>query len=80
MPSGKKERGFKITGDGRLKRGLNFVISGKEFPRASIEGQTKGKLGSSYVRPLVQKFFFEQFNKYLEENPIEAKAIMAQVL
>jgi len=32
------------------------------------------------VRPLVQKFFSEQFNKYLEENPIEAKAIMAQVL
>jgi len=37
-------------------------------------------LGSSYVRPLVQRFFSEYFNKYLEENPIEAKAIMAQVL
>ena len=32
------------------------------------------------MRPLVQKFFSENFNKYLEENPIEAKAIMAQVL
>ncbi len=37
-------------------------------------------MGSSYVRPLVQRFFSEYFNKYLEENPIEAKAIMAQVL
>ncbi len=45
-----------------------------------MRGRQRVNLGSSYVRPLVQKFFFEQFNKYLEENPIEAKAIMAQVL
>jgi DNA gyrase subunit B len=49
-------------------------------PEPQFEGQTKGKLGSSYVRPLVQKFFSENFNKYLEETPLEAKAIMAQVL
>ncbi len=73
-----KERGIKITGDD-CKEGLIAVISVR-VPEPQFEGQTKGKLGSSYVRPLVQKFFFEQFNKYLEENPIEAKAIMAQVL
>ena len=32
------------------------------------------------VRPLVQKYTYERINKYLEENPIEAKAIMNQVL
>ncbi len=45
-----------------------------------MRGQTKGKLGSSYVRPLVQKFFLNNLIKYLEENPIESKRpIMAQV-
>jgi len=73
-----KEKGTKITGDD-CKEGLIAIVSVR-VPEPQFEGQTKGKLGSSYVRPLVQKFFTENFNKYLEENPIEAKAIMAQVL
>jgi len=73
-----KEKGTKITGDD-CKEGLIAIVSVR-VPEPQFEGQTKGKLGSSYVRPLVQKFFAESFNKYLEENPIEAKAIMAQVL
>jgi len=73
-----KEKGTKITGDD-CKEGLIAIVSVR-VPEPQFEGQTKGKLGSSYVRPLVQKFFSESFNKYLEENPIEAKAIMAQIL
>ncbi len=73
-----KEKGTKITGED-CKEGLIAIISVR-VPEPQFEGQTKGKLGSSYVRPLVQKFFSENFNKYLEENPIEAKAIMGQVL
>ncbi|MCB4774238.1 MAG: DNA topoisomerase (ATP-hydrolyzing) subunit B [Sulfurovum sp.] len=73
-----KEKGTKITGED-CKEGLVTIISVR-VPEPQFEGQTKGKLGSSYVRPLVQKFFTERFNKYLEENPIEAKIIMAQVL
>ncbi len=73
-----KEKGTKITGDD-CKEGLIVIVSVR-VPEPQFEGQTKGKLGSSYVRPLVQKFFSENFNKYLEENPLEAKAIMAQVL
>jgi len=73
-----KEKNTKITGDD-CKEGLIAIVSVR-VPEPQFEGQTKGKLGSSYVRPLVQKFFSEQFNKYLEENPLEAKAIMGQVL
>jgi DNA gyrase/topoisomerase IV subunit B len=73
-----KEKGTKITGDD-CKEGLIAIISVR-VPEPQFEGQTKGKLGSSYVRPLVHKFFSEHFNKYLEENPIQAKAIMGQVL
>ena len=73
-----KEKNTKITGDD-CKEGLIAIVSVR-VPEPQFEGQTKGKLGSSYVRPLVQKFFSENFNKYLEENPLEAKAIMGQVL
>ena len=73
-----KEKNTKITGED-CKEGLIAIVSVR-VPEPQFEGQTKGKLGSSYVRPLVQKFFSENFNKYLEENPIEAKAIMSQVL
>jgi len=73
-----KEKGTKITGED-CKEGLIAIVSVR-VPEPQFEGQTKGKLGSSYVRPLVQKFFSEKFNKYLEENPIEAKAIMGQIL
>ncbi len=73
-----KERNTKISGDD-TKEGLVAVVSVR-VPEPQFEGQTKGKLGSSYVRPLVQKFTYERINKYLEENPIEAKAIMNHVL
>ncbi|UPT77680.1 DNA topoisomerase (ATP-hydrolyzing) subunit B [Sulfurovum sp. XGS-02] len=73
-----KEKGTKITGDD-CKEGLIAIVSVR-VPEPQFEGQTKGKLGSSYVRPLVQKFFSENFNKYLEETPLEAKEIMAQIL
>ena len=73
-----KEKNTKISGDD-TKEGLVAIVSVR-VPEPQFEGQTKGKLGSSYVRPLVQKFTYERVNKYLEENPIEAKAIMNQVL
>ncbi len=73
-----KEKNTKITADD-CREGLIAVISVR-VPEPQFEGQTKGKLGSSYVRPLVQRFFTDSFKKYLEENPIEAKAIMAQVI
>ncbi|MDD5405395.1 MAG: DNA topoisomerase (ATP-hydrolyzing) subunit B [Sulfurovaceae bacterium] len=73
-----KEKNTKITGDDTAE-GLVAIISVR-VPEPQFEGQTKGKLGSSYVRPLVQKFFSENFNRYMEEVPLEAKEIMAHVL
>jgi DNA gyrase subunit B len=73
-----KEKNTKITGED-TSEGLVAIISVR-VPEPQFEGQTKGKLGSSYVRPLVQKFFSANFNRYLEEMPLEAKEIMAHVL
>ncbi|HIP62484.1 MAG TPA: DNA gyrase subunit B, partial [Sulfurovum sp.] len=73
-----KEKNTKISGDD-CKEGLIAIISVR-VPEPQFEGQTKGKLGTSYVRPLVHKFFSDNFKKYLEEQPIDAKAIMGQVI
>ncbi len=73
-----KEKNTKITGEDAAE-GLVAIICVR-VPEPQFEGQTKGKLGSSYVRPLVQKLFSANFNRYLEEIPLEAKEIMAHVL
>lgn len=73
-----REKDTKITGDD-IREGLIAVVSVK-IPEPQFEGQTKGKLGSSYVKPIVQKMTFEVLCKYFEENPIEAKAIMSKAL
>lgn len=73
-----REKDTKITGED-VREGLIAVVSVK-VPEPQFEGQTKGKLGSSYVRPIVQKMVLDVLNKFFEENPIEAKAIMGKAL
>ncbi|OQX58804.1 MAG: DNA topoisomerase (ATP-hydrolyzing) subunit B [Helicobacteraceae bacterium 4484_230] len=73
-----KEKDIKISGDD-VKEGLIVVVSAR-VPEPQFEGQTKGKLGNTYVRPLVQKVSYENLSKYFEENPIEAKAIVQKAL
>jgi len=76
--SSAKEKDVKISGDD-VREGLICVVSVR-VPEPQFEGQTKGKLGNTYVRPLVQKLTGEQLNKYFEETPIEAKAIIQKAL
>jgi len=73
-----KEKDVKITGDD-VKEGLIAIVSAR-VPEPQFEGQTKGKLGNTYVRPLVQKQTYELLSKYFEENPIQAKAIVSKAL
>lgn len=76
--SAAKEKDVKITGDD-VKEGLIAIVSAR-VPEPQFEGQTKGKLGNTYVKPLVQKATGEALAKYFEENPIEAKAIVSKAL
>jgi len=73
-----REKDTKVTGDD-VREGLIAVISVK-VPEPQFEGQTKGKLGSSYVKPICQKVTFESLVKYFEENPSQAKAIMEKAM
>ena len=76
--SSAKEKDVKISGDD-TSEGLIAIVSAR-VPEPQFEGQTKGKLGNTYVKPLVQKATGEELSKYFEENPIEAKAIVSKAL
>ncbi len=56
------------------KEGITAVISVKH-PDPQYEGQTKTKLGNSEVRKIVSDIFGSQLEKFLLENPDEAKLI-----
>jgi DNA gyrase subunit B len=73
-----KEKDVKIEGKD-TSEGLIAIVSVR-VPEPQFEGQTKGKLGNTYVRPLVQKQTYELLSKYFEENPLQAKAIVAKSL
>ena len=73
-----REKDTKITGDD-VREGLIAIVSVK-VPEPQFEGQTKGKLGSSYVKPICQKLTSECLDKYFEENPQQAKAVMEKAL
>ncbi|MBU0720040.1 DNA topoisomerase (ATP-hydrolyzing) subunit B [bacterium] len=73
-----KEKDIKISGED-ASEGLIAIVSAR-VPEPQFEGQTKGKLGNTYVRPLVQKQTYELLSKYFEENPLEAKAIVSKSL
>jgi DNA gyrase subunit B len=73
-----REKDVKITGDD-IREGLVAVISVKVM-EPQFEGQTKGKLGSSFVKPIIQKATYEKLQKFFEENPNEARAIMQKAL
>ena len=69
-----KDNDESLTSDD-VREGLTAVISVKHTD-PQYEGQTKTKLGNSEVRGLVNKIFSEQLERYLLENPNEARIIM----
>ena len=62
-----------------VKEGLTIVINCKH-PNPQFEGQTKGRLGNSEVRKLAGDVFSEGFERFLLENPDEAKTIVNYAL
>ena len=73
-----KEKDESLTGDD-VKEGLTMIISCKH-PNPQFEGQTKGRLGNSEVRKLADNVFSEGFEKFLLENPNEARVIVDKAM
>lgn len=69
-----KEKDDALTGDD-VREGITMIISIKH-PNPQFEGQTKTKLGNSEVRSIADKIFSEAFERFLMENPDQAKVIV----
>ena len=69
-----KEKDDSLTGED-VQEGIVMIISCKH-PNPQFEGQTKTKLGNSEVRGVADKIFSEAFERFLMENPDEAKVII----
>ena len=73
-----KEKDDSLTSED-VKEGLTMIISCKH-PNPQFEGQTKGRLGNSEVRKLADSVFSKWFERFLLENPEEAKAIINKAM
>ncbi len=73
----KKEK-VELTGED-MREGLTCILSVK-VPDQKFSSQTKDKLVSSEVRPIVEGVVGEKLQQWLEEHPAEAKRIVAKVV
>lgn len=73
-----REKDTRVLGDD-VREGLVAIVSTK-IMEPQFEGQTKGKLGNSFVKGIVQKLVYEKINRFFEENPNQAKLIMQKVI
>ena len=69
-----KENEGNLTGED-IREGLTAVISVK-LPEPQFEGQTKTKLGNTYMRGNVDSVTVEELGAFLEENPTTARTIV----
>ena len=73
-----KDNDEPLSGDD-VREGITLIVSAK-VPEPQFEGQTKTKLGNSEVRKIAANIFAQGFERFLLENPDQAKIIVEKGL
>ena len=73
-----KEKDDNLSGDD-VREGITAVVSVK-LNNPQFEGQTKGKLGNSEARTVVDSVVYEHLSFYFEENPKIVRTIIQKAL
>jgi DNA gyrase subunit B len=73
-----KNMGITLSGED-VREGLVAVLSVK-IPEPQFEGQTKGRLGNSDVKGMVEQIVNEKLGRIFEEEPAVAKGIVAKAI
>ena len=73
-----KEKDDNLQADD-VKEGITMIVSCKH-PNPQFEGQTKTKLGNIEVRQIASKIFGEGLERFLMENPSEARVIVDKAI
>jgi len=79
LRAGLLKKGASALSGEDVREGLTAVLNVK-VPSPQFEGQTKGRLGNSEVKGIVESVISEALGEFLEEHPAEARRIVEKCL